>query len=201
MQRRLFDPLGMRHTMLPASTSSSIPTPYSHGYLYGSSSIALYGEPPYTAKERADAESGALKPTDYTGLNHSFAAAAGGVISTAEDLAIWMAALGEGRVLNAQYQRRWRDSLQAEDPAKPWQKYGYGISELLWGPNAVYFHGGETPGYNAKISYDAASRTTLVVWTNLTVSMDAQQTANVLWIRVLDHIYVVSPLTLTSPNR
>jgi hypothetical protein len=53
----------------------------------------------------------------------------------------------------------------------------------------------------AKISYDPASRTTLVVWTNLTVSIDEQQTANVLWIRVLDQIYVVSPLTLTSAAR
>ena len=43
MQKRLFEPLGMQHTVLPASTSNSIPEPYSHGYLYGSSSVALYG--------------------------------------------------------------------------------------------------------------------------------------------------------------
>ena len=39
---------------------------------------------------------------------------------------------------------------------------------------------------------------TLVVWTNLTVSLDEQQTANTLWVKVLDHIYVVSPLQPSS---
>src|SRR5262245_52676496 len=40
-QDRLFGPLGMKHTLLPANTSNAIPEPYSHGYLYGSSSYAL----------------------------------------------------------------------------------------------------------------------------------------------------------------
>ena len=194
MQKRLFEPLGMQHTVLPASTSSSIPEPYSHGYLYGSSSVALYGTPPYSPEEKAAARAGNLLPNDYTGVNHSFAAAAGGVISTANDLATWIRGLVAGRVLNAEYQRRWLDSLQPEDPSKPGQKYGYGISQVSWGPNTIYFHGGETPGYNSKISYDLANQMTLIVWTNLAVSLDEQQTANTLWVKVLDHIYVVSPL-------
>ena len=37
MQDRLFGPLGMTNTLLPASTSNTIPEPFSHGYLYGSS--------------------------------------------------------------------------------------------------------------------------------------------------------------------
>jgi len=35
---------------------------------------------------------------------------------------------------------------------------------------------------------------TLIVWTNLPVSLDGQQTANTLFVKVLDHIYKVSPL-------
>ena len=128
-------------------------------------------------------------------MNHSFAAAAGGVISTADDLATWIRALVAGRVLNAEYQRRWLDSLKPEDPSKPeGQKYGYGIAQVSWGPNTIYFHGGETPGYNSKISYDPTNQMTLIVWTNLAVSLDEQQTANTLWVKVLDQIYVVSPL-------
>jgi len=128
-------------------------------------------------------------------VNHSNAAAAGGVISTADDLATWIKALVAGRVLDPAYQRRWFDSLQPEDPSKPeGQKYGYGIAQLSWGPNTIYFHGGETPGYNSKISYDPANDMTLIVWTNLPVSLDGQQTANTLWVKVLDQIYVVSPL-------
>src|SRR5215470_7339440 len=55
MRQRLFEPLGMQHTVLPASTSNSMPEPYSHGYLYGTASVALYGAPPYSAEENAAA--------------------------------------------------------------------------------------------------------------------------------------------------
>ena len=195
MHNRLFGPQNMQDTQLPASTVNTIPEPYSHGYLYGSSSVALVGEPPYSPEVQAAARAGTLLPKDYTGVNHSNAAAAGGVISTADDLATWIKALVAGRVLDPAYQRRWFDSLQPEDPSKPeGQKYGYGIAQLSWGPNTIYFHGGETPGYNSKISYDPANDMTLIVWTNLTVSLDDQQTANTLWVKVLDHIYKVSPL-------
>ena len=67
---------------------------------------------------------------------------------------------------------------------------------MSWGPNTIYFHGGETAGYNSKISYDPSNDMTLIVWTNLTVSLDEQlqYTANTLFVKVLDQIYVVSPL-------
>jgi CubicO group peptidase (beta-lactamase class C family) len=35
LQDRLFGPLGMKDTALPASTSNTLPDPYSHGYMYG----------------------------------------------------------------------------------------------------------------------------------------------------------------------
>ena len=199
MQDRLFGPLGLQHTLLPASTVNTIPEPYSHGYLYGSSSVALTGEPPYSPEVQAAARAGTLLPKDYTDVNHSFATAAGGVISTADDCATWIKALVAGRVLDSTYQRRWLNSLKPEDPSKPQgQKYGYGIAQLSWGPNTIYFHGGETPGYNSKISYDPANDMTLIVWTNLTLSLDDQQTANTLWVKVLDQIYKVSPLSPSS---
>jgi hypothetical protein len=34
------------------------------------------------------------------------------------------------------------------------QKYGYGISLMGCGPNRVYFHGGEMPGFNSFMGYD-----------------------------------------------
>ena len=119
MQERLFGPLGMTNTMLPAATSNAMPKPFSHGYLYGSSSVALVGTPPYSPEVQAAARAGTLLPNDYTDLNHSFAAAAGGVVSTASDLATWIRALVTGRVLDAEYQRRWLESVQLEDPNKP----------------------------------------------------------------------------------
>ena len=128
-------------------------------------------------------------------MNHSFAEAAGGRHLHCQRSRHLDQGTGWGRVLNAKYQRRWLDSLKPEDPSKPeGQKYGYGMSKFSWGPNTIYFHNGETSGYNSKISYDPANDMTLIVWTNLPVSLDDQQTANTLWVKVIDHIYKVSPL-------
>jgi len=197
---RLFGPLGLKDTMLPAVTSNTLPEPYSHGYLYGGCSFRNLTNKPYPPDIQTAVKAGTLKPDDCTDQNSSYASAAGGVLSTANDCAVWIKALVGGKVLNADYQRRWLDSVQPEDPSKPeGQKYGYGISQISWGPNTIYFHGGEMPGFNSKISYDPTNKLTLIIWTNLTVSLDGQQTANTLFVKMLDHIYVVSPLS-SSPS-
>ena len=163
--------------------------------MYGGCSFSNLTDKPYPSDIQAAARAGTLKPDDCTGQNSSYASAAGGVISTANDLATWIQALVGGKVLNADYQRQWLDSLQPEVPSKPeGQKYGYGISQFSWGPNTIYFHGGEMPGFNSKISYDPTNQLTLIIWTNLTVSLDGQQTANTLFVKMLDHVYAVSPL-------
>jgi D-alanyl-D-alanine carboxypeptidase len=195
MQDRLFGPLGLQHTFFPAPAVHTLPEPYSHGYLYGSASVAMADAPPYTPEVQAAARAGTLLPKDYTNLNHSFSEGAGAVISTASDLATWIEALVAGRVLNADYHRRWLDSLQPEDPSKPkGQRYGYGVVQISWGPNSIYYHGGEMPGFNSFMGYDPDNRVTLVIWTNLTVALDQKATANTLMLKVLDQIYVVSPL-------
>jgi D-alanyl-D-alanine carboxypeptidase len=194
-QDRLFGPLGLKDTMLPATSSNTIPDPYSHGYLYGGCSFRNLTDKPYPTDIQAAVRAGTLKPDDCTEQNSSYASAAGGVISTAKDCATWIQALVGGKVLNADYQRRWLASVQPEVATKPkGQKYGYGISQFSWGPNTIYFHGGEMPGFNSKISYDPTNQLTLIIWTNLTVSLDGQQTANTLFVKMLDHVYVVSPL-------
>ena len=193
-QNRLFGPIGMKNTVLPASTSNTIPEPYSHGYMYGSSSYALV-DAPYPADLQAAAKAGTLKPNDDTGQNPSYAKAAGGVISTADDLATWMRALVGGKVFDADYQRQWIESPELEDPNNPkGQKYGYGISLITFGPNQVYFHGGEMPGYNSFMGYDPVNDVTLIIWTSLTVSLDGQPTANTIMLKILDLIYTVSPI-------
>jgi D-alanyl-D-alanine carboxypeptidase len=55
-----------------------------------------------------------------------------------------MRALVGGKGFNADYQRQWIESPEPVDPNNPkGQKYGYGISLITFGPNKVYFHGGE----------------------------------------------------------
>ena len=192
---RLFAPLGMKDTVFPETASNALPEPFSHGYMYGPSSVALEGTPEYTPEQIAAAKAGTLEPRDYTDVNHSFSFAAGGVVSTARDLATWMDALVGGRVLKPEYQKLWLDSLQVQEPDHPgglW--YGYGINRLTWGPNTIFLHGGETVGYNSSMVRDAANDMTLVVWSNLTVNLKMQPTANDLMVKVLDQIYVESPL-------
>ena len=187
---RLFDPLGLAQTSLPAADDNSIPAPYSHGYMYGRSSYALVDDQ-YPADVQAAARAGTLQPLDYTDQNSSYATAAGGAISTADNLATWMRALVSGKVFNADYQQQWLNSLQAEDPDQPdGQKYGYGISYQHFGSNAaMYYHGGELPGFNSFMGYDPDNDVALVIWTNLTLSPDGKTTANALLPTVLDEIY------------
>jgi D-alanyl-D-alanine carboxypeptidase len=203
LKDRLFGPVGLEQTLLPASDDTAIPSPYSHGYMYGGSLYAL-ADDPYPADMQAAAKAGTLKPIDYTNQNSSYATAAGGAISTADDLATWMKALVSGKVFDADYQRQWLTSLQAEHPAAPdGQKYGYGISYQRFGPKAaMYYHGGELPGFNSFMGYDPDNEVALVIWTNLTLSPDGETTAQGMLAPVLDEIYtglnLVPPPTPTT---
>ncbi|WP_319452224.1 MULTISPECIES: serine hydrolase domain-containing protein [unclassified Mycobacterium] len=202
-QDRLFGPVGLAHTSLPATDDTTMPAPYSHGYMYGGSFYAL-ADDPYPADMQAAARAGTLAPIDYTHQNSSYATAAGGAISTADDLATWMRALVSGKVFNAEYQQQWSTSLQAEDPDQPdGQKYGYGISYQRFGPNAaMYYHGGELPGFNSFMGYDPDNEVALVIWTNLTLSPDGRTTAQAMLPILLDEIYaglaLVPPPTPTT---
>ncbi|MFJ3306784.1 serine hydrolase domain-containing protein [Streptomyces sp. NPDC086549] len=191
---RLFAPLGLAGTSLPGADDLSLPAPYSHGYMYGGTTYALIDRP-YPADIQAAARSGKLLPVDYTHQNPSYATAAGGVISTADDLATWIRSLVTGKVLNPAFQQRWLHSPQPEDPAAPdGQKYGYGIAHQRFGPNAsMYYHGGELPGFNSFIGYDPDNEVTLVIWTNLTLSPDGRTTAQALLPTVLDQVYAGLP--------
>ena len=195
---RLFGPVGLTQTSLPAADDTSMPAPYSHGYMYGGSFYAL-ADDPYPADMQAAAQAGTLQPVDYTNQNSSYATAAGGAISTADDLAKWMKALVSGKVFNADYHQQWLTSLQPEDPAAPdGQKYGYGISYQRFGPNAaMFYHGGELPGFNSFMGYDPDNDVVLVIWTNLTLSPDGRTTAQAMLPTVLDEIY--AGLSLAPP--
>ncbi len=197
---RLFKPLGMTNTMLPPAASSTIPAPFSHGYLYGSSSSVMADSRAYTPAMEAAAKAGTLRPKDYTDLNHSFAGSAGAVISTAADLATWMAALAGGKVFNAEYQKIWQASAKIINPKNPYSWYGYGIDQLRWGETIVDLHGGQTPGFNTEAGYDPKTDMAFVVWSNLTMALNNQYTAEQLTLKVLDQIYVNSPLPPAPPT-
>lgn len=187
---RLWAPLELGQTTLPAINDTSLPAPASRGYMYGSTRYALVDEL-YPESMQAAARSGTLQPNDYTNQNSSYATAAGGAISTADDLATWIRALVTGEVFADSTQKRWLDSLQVEDPNQPdGQQYGYGISYQNFGAGAaMYYHGGELPGFNSFMGHDPENDVTLVIWTNLTLSLDGRTTANAMLPAILDEIY------------
>ncbi|MDF2975980.1 MAG: D-Ala-D-Ala carboxypeptidase [Actinomycetospora sp.] len=188
---RLFGPQGLARTSLPGTTDTAIPDPYSHGYMYGGSGFAL-GDTPYSPEMQAAARAGTLQPVDYTHQNSSYAWAAGGAISTADDLATWLRALVDGRVFGPEMQRQWLDSPQPAEPAAAPSatQYGYGIERQILAPTVpLYFHFGEMPGYNNFAGYDPVNQVTIVIWSNLTVGLDGQQTANTLLGKVVEQVY------------
>jgi D-alanyl-D-alanine carboxypeptidase len=207
LQERLFGPLGLQQTSLPAADeASSMPTPYSHGYMYGGSAFAMVDDP-YPADMKAAAKAGTLKPIDYTNQNSSYAHAAGGVISTAANVETWIRGLVSGKVFNADVHKQWLESVQAEDPDNPdGQKYGFGISYQRFSPTAaMYYHGGEMPGFNSFMGYDPDNDVSLVIWTNLTISpLDDKTTAQALLAPMLDEIYTglsLAPAPTTTTTR
>ena len=121
------------HDRFPLLHRSAIPEPFSHGYLYGSSSHVHVGHPALHPGDGSGGKAGTLQPNDYTDINHSFFYAAGAVISTAADLATWMNALAGGKVFNAEYQRIWQDSAKIINPKNSYNWYGYGIDQLRVG--------------------------------------------------------------------
>lgn len=199
---RLLGPLGLGQTSLPAVDDATLPEAYSHGYMYGGTAYAMLDQE-YPADMRAAARNGILRPHDYTNQNPSYATAAGGVVSTADDMATWIRALVSGKVFDPGHHQQWLHSLQPEDRDKPdGRHYGYGISWQHFGPNAsMYYHGGELPGFNSFIGYDPDNDVTLVVWTNLTLSPDGRTTANALLPAILDAIYAgLSPASAPTPG-
>jgi D-alanyl-D-alanine carboxypeptidase len=161
--------------------------------MYGSSSYALV-DAPYPADLQAAAKAGTLNPNDDTGQNPFYALAAGGAISTANDLAPgYVPSLGAKfsmPTISANGSRVLNRKIQAKLGG---QEYGYGIALIKFGPNKVYFHGGESPGFNSFMGYDPVNDVALVIWTNLTVSLDGLPTANTIMRKMLDQIYTSSP--------
>ncbi|MCY0920685.1 serine hydrolase [Streptomyces sp. H27-H5] len=95
-----------------------------------------------------------------------------------------------GKVLNAATQKEWLGSPQSEGPDAHGQEYGHGIAHQRFAPNAaMYYHGGELPGFNSFIGHDPDNDVTLVIWTNLTVAPDGRATAIALRPTILDQVH------------
>jgi D-alanyl-D-alanine carboxypeptidase len=166
-EERIFKPLGMTHTELPARTNWRLPEPHAEGYQFGTNveTIDSYAVP---EAQQAAALDGSLKPLNQTDANPSWAWTAGGAISTPADLAIYVKAMVGGGLLDKQMQKVRLNSVR---PIVPGQKsgVGYGLGIAQFAPN-ILGHDGQLPGFSSFMAYDIKTGDTVIISANLSAS-------------------------------
>lgn len=182
--QRIFAPLKLTRTLLPAPTDTKLPPPFAHGYLFGTN-VSTLDDAALPEAEQKAALAGKLLPNDVTFGNPSWAWAAGGAISTADELATYVEALVNGGLLDAAMQKERLASLKPTNPDQPdGPQYGLGIVKL--GP--MLGHDGSLPGYQSFMGHDPETGTTLIVWTNLQSAPNGGETANGIAKLLIKHL-------------
>ena len=171
---RIFEPLGMEGSSLPARDDASLPEPHANGYLFGTN-VGTIEDLALSPDEQAQVEAGDLLPNDVTDLNPSWAWTAGGGTSTASDLADYVEALVGGGLLSDELQQERLDSIEPTNPDNP-QAAGYGWALATFGP--MIGHDGSMPGYQSFMTYEPEQDLTIIVLTNLQSAPDGSQPAN-----------------------
>ncbi len=168
-RQRIFKPLGLKETTMPAAGDTGIPTPHPRGYMFGTNESTLT-EPGVPAWQRAALADGTLRPNDFTDSSPSWAWAAGAAISTAADLARYVEAVVDGELLHADQQEKWLASFRPTGPEPTSPTYGYHLGQF--GP--LIGHTGQIPGFNSFMGRDPERRNTVVLWTSLVSGPDGQ---------------------------
>ncbi|MEU4172271.1 serine hydrolase domain-containing protein [Streptomyces sp. NPDC026665] len=185
LRDRVFRPVGMPHTNL--ATDTAFPSPHPRGYQFISNVDSLTA-PVLTGKDAAWADWSAGNPMDVTDVNPSWAWAAGGGISTLDDLLRWAPALADGKLLSPRTQRqRLRFVPTSDVPGTP--TYGLGIVDF----SGFLGHDGQIPGYNSFVGYDPTRKATVVVLVNLNQSPDGTAPSDELTKLILSKVFDVSP--------
>jgi D-alanyl-D-alanine carboxypeptidase len=132
----ILTPLGMTNTSLP--TTNAFPDPHAQGYTDQTGPV-----------------------TTATDWDPSWEGAAGGLISTLDDLRIWAPAVATGQLLSPGMQAQ-RLQMVGVPGAPPTSGYGLGINN-----NGGWIgHNGALPGYETVSAYLPEQQTTLVILTN-----------------------------------
>ena len=187
LRDRIFAPLGMGDTLLPAVDDATIPDPHPHGYMFGTNVSTL--TPAGTIlpdDQQAQARDGTLRPGDQTDLNPSWGWAAGAAISTVGDLATYVEALVGGGLLSAALQRRRLESIPPPDPTAP-NSAAYGLALARFGP--MLGHDGSLPGYQSFMGHDPDRGITLITVATLQFGPAGEQPANELAKTILGRLY------------
>jgi D-alanyl-D-alanine carboxypeptidase len=187
LRQRIFEPLSLGHTHLPAIHDGSIPDPHPHGYMFGTNVSTLDPEDTILSEDQqAAARAGTLRPDDYTNLNPSWSWAAGAGISTVRDLATYVEALVGGGLLSDELQQQRIDSISPVDPSNP-NSAGYGLAIARFGP--MLGHDGSLPGYQSFMGHDPDTATTLIIVATLQFGPAGEEPANQLAMTIIEQLY------------
>lgn len=146
---KIATPLGMEHTSFP--TTNAFPTPHAQGYTN------------QTLDESVTAA------TDW---NPSWGGAAGAMISSLDDMRIWVPALAKGDLLTDDTQKQ---RLQTVNLSEGDDSSGYGLG--LFNSGGWIGHNGSLPGYKTVSVYLPEKDTTLVVFINTDIDGETDLTS------------------------
>jgi D-alanyl-D-alanine carboxypeptidase len=154
--------------------------------MFGTNVLTMGTPPALPEHLQDDARSGKIDPVDQTFANPSWGWAAGGGVSTANDLADWVEALTDGSLLEEEFQ-----TLRMESP-RPTDADGtsaalYGLAIAKFGE--LYGHTGELPGYNTFMGHDPDRDVTLIVWANLAPTPEGLDPATTIARTLVESIY------------
>ncbi|PWW66585.1 serine hydrolase domain-containing protein [Actinokineospora spheciospongiae] len=121
IKEQVLDRVGMPSTFLPAPGQKALPAPASHGYL----------------------SVGGMAFADVTGYEPAVWGAAGGLVSTGEDLTAFLNALFSGELVSPTLLTQMRDV--APGPGLP--NYGLGLQRYSTDCGQVWGHSGQIAGY------------------------------------------------------
>lgn len=180
IHEHITQPLGMSHTSFP--TTNAFPKPHAQGYT------------------TQDADNAVTTATDW---NPSWGWSAGAMISTLEDMHIWVPALATGKLLTPEMQAQ---RLQTVSPpgTPPGDGYGVGIFDI----GGWIGHNGSLPGYQTVGVYLPEKQTTLVIFTNTDIEYQGQEPSSLLAKAITevitpDNVYAlgeaVQPPDVTPP--
>jgi D-alanyl-D-alanine carboxypeptidase len=146
-----FTPLGLVNTVCP--TSNELPLPYAHGITEQTPTGAV---------------------ADATNWNPSWAFTAGELISTLQDLKVWVKAYTTGAQISPALQQQ---RLTWVPESTSTEGYGLGIGYN----NGWLGHEGGLPGYNSEAQYLPTEDATIVVLVNSDITHDGNSPAAALF--------------------
>ena len=196
LSERIFAPLELEHTLMPAITDGAIPEPHPRGYMFGTnlSTLATSAELDNALPEDQQAAAmagGSSRTTTPTSTRRGPAQPAPPFPPRV--IAMYAEALVSGGLLDPDVQQQRIDSVETVDPAKP-AGPGYGLALANFGP--MYGHTGAVPGFQTFAGHDPERDMTIVVLTNLQYSPDGSEPANVITQELIRILYAEPSATV-----